>query len=111
VIWQKDVVAKSDDRAANGVIWQKDVVAKSDDRAANGVIWQKDVVAKSDDKEAQGIIWSVVTEISYAQTAVYQSGVSETSPQMQFIEKWSTRNNPKPLLNLNEVIKLKISNK
>jgi serine protease AprX len=110
VIWQKDVVAKSDDRAANGVIWQKDVAAKSDNRAANGVIWQKDVVAKSDDKEAQGIIWSVVKEISYAQAAVAEAGVSETSPQMKLIEKWSVRNNPKLFLSSNNVIRLKSSN-
>jgi serine protease AprX len=110
VIWQKDVVAKFDDRALNGVIWQKDVVAKSDDSAVNGVIWQKDVAAKFDDKEVQGIIWSVVKEISYAQAAVSESGVSETSPQMKLIDKWSVGNNPKSFLSSNNIIRLKSSN-
>ena len=104
------MIAKYDDRGINGVIWQKDVVAKSDDSAVNGVIWQKDVAAKFDDKEVQGIIWSVVKEISYAQAAVSESGVSDTSPQMKLIDKWSVGNNPKSFLSSNNIIRLKSSN-
>jgi hypothetical protein len=65
-----------------------DGVVKSDDRVANGVIWH-DGVAKSDEHAQNLAIWHSVTEITHAQTAVTDSKVSDESPQMKMIKKWT----------------------
>ena len=103
VIWH-DGVVKSDDRVANGVIWH-DGVVKSDDRVANGVIWH-DGVMKSDEHANNPAIWHSVTEITHAQTAVTDSKVSDASPQMKMINKWTVVTANVNERSLNKVIML-----
>jgi serine protease AprX len=109
VIWNKDIV-KSDKKVVNGVIWNNDIV-KSDKKLANGVIWNNDILVKSGAKDTQGVIWHKVTEVTHAQTAEDESGVSDASPQVKLIRSWATETATSSAIESNDVIKLDILRK
>jgi hypothetical protein len=50
-------------------------------------------------------------EVANAQTSEYESRVSEASPQMGLIKKWSSERSHGSLLNEVDFIKVEISNK
>jgi hypothetical protein len=89
VIWHNDNV-KSDEQMTDGVIWHNDNV-KSDEQMTDGVIWHNDKV----NLKRQDVIWNSVTDIAHAQSAASDSNVSETSPQMKLIIKWTDYTNLK----------------